>query len=334
MKKIYASVFLLAAFCTLQAQLTQSNQAPFVGNGYLVYQCDSLGINPGTGGAGSNWVFSMATHSSTAAYYMSVAASNPSYPSAQIVVGPTPTNTGYYSASASSLLYYGGNRAVGQAVFSLGYTSPAVYAFYPMSLNSSTTSSTAGTINVTAPISASGNFTGNCTATLDGTGTLSIAGNTFNNVYRIMINEVVSFTTSFANGNVSQVSYEYYDPVAKAPLLTISNATATIPFGNFTQTLVTRLSYTAGSTVGIDEIKQAADLRVFPNPAINELRVASHDGDQKDLRLFDLTGNLVRSVNGAGDIRVDVSGLNSGLYLYSISVGDKIQKSGKVSIVH
>src|SRR5688572_16313074 len=135
MKKIYLSLF--AAIFALNgfSQLTQANHAPAAGNMYEMYQVDSV-LVPGAGGAGMTWNYTNTTHSSVVHSYSAATASNPLYAAATVSVGATGNNTFFYNSSASGLWYYGGNVNVGtQVAATRMYTAPAVYASYPMSLN-------------------------------------------------------------------------------------------------------------------------------------------------------------------------------------------------------
>lgn len=77
-------------------------------------------------------------------------------------------------------------------------------------------------------------------------------------------------------------------------------------------------------------------LRVYPNPAVSEASVSfSAAGvNQVQVRLFDLSGReLVKNdVSGNGNFEtvLNVSGLNSGMYVYHISNGAEVLATGRL----
>ena len=206
MKKSLLSLSILLSLAA-SAQLTQANHAAKVGNSFGTYQCDSVAA--GASGAGATWNYST-LNIHTAAWatknYVSAASANASYPSAQVAVGSAVNNTFYYSSTSSDLKYYGGNLNANGVSGSLNYSSPAIFATYPMSMGTSTTSATAGTVFVTSPIPTSFAFTGNCSVLADGTGTLVLPAKTFTNVMRVVTSQTVTATV-----NVNSINYDYYD---------------------------------------------------------------------------------------------------------------------------
>lgn len=75
-------------------------------------------------------------------------------------------------------------------------------------------------------------------------------------------------------------------------------------------------------------------VKVYPNPAVNELFFDAPQTGQFTLELFGINGQLVQTSSLKGHASVDVSQLPEGLYFYAVtnSNGDKVQR-GKVSIV-
>jgi hypothetical protein len=324
-----------------KAQLTQSNHAPANGDVFTMYQCDS--VSPGAAGANTNWVFTINTHSSIQMSYTAATVNSPSYTLANIAVAATASNTAYYSSTASNLWYYGGNLVIGPVAANLNYSSPAIYASYPMSLNTTSTAPIAGTINVNQPLTANGTFTGTSSVLADATGTLSIAGMTFTNVTRVLISQDITFTTNIANGSLVERYYQFYANGIKAPIMTVETSTANLPFplGSPTQTIVQRVksapTQTTGSTVGITEAAgKTSAIQLFPNPASSQLTVLSADGAATSLEIFDVTGKRVAlaAFNGVW-AKADVSELQNGLYIYTVKgQGNQTLESGRISVIH
>lgn len=77
-------------------------------------------------------------------------------------------------------------------------------------------------------------------------------------------------------------------------------------------------------------------LRVYPNPAVSEAQVSfSAAGvNQVQVRLFDLSGRemVINEVSGNGNFEtvLNVSGLNSGMYVYHISNGAEVLATGRL----
>jgi hypothetical protein len=332
MKKIYA-LFISLTVLGAKAQLTEANHAPSAGNNYETYQCDSLGINPGPSGAGVMWTFTASTHSNIVTSYTSLAANNPQYPAAKIGVVSSTSNTSYYSSDVNAAWYYGGNISIPPVKATMNYTAPAIYGAYPMALNTTSSAVTGGSINLTSPLTTSGTFTGSSNVLVDGTGTLTIDNLVYTNIYRVVSTQTISFTVQLGNGSVVQKTYEYFQPGIKPSLYTIASATVVTSLGTSTQVIVTRFKPLPNNT-GIPELQAGEALSVYPNPAINEVHFLAMDKNLV-LSLFDITGKtvLVKEVTN-GHLKLDVSSLVKGLYIYSVASPDgAVVKSGKLTVI-
>lgn len=329
---------------TVNAQLTQSNNAPAAGDTYTMYQCDT--ISPGASGAGAMWNFaSITTHSSIIKNYGASAVTNANYPSANVAVGSSTNDIAYLASTANSLGYYGGNIAVGLITGSLTYTAPAVNASYPMSLNTTSSSAIGGTVFISS-LSMNGTFTGNSSVLVDGSGTITLPGTnvTFSNTLRVLTTQTMMVAVSIGNATVTQANYNYYAAGIKAPVFAISTSTAVVSSlaGNSTttQTFVTRNKDAASaptntSTVGFAENNLNASLfTVFPNPSNTYVNFVTNHPDANQVSVYDITGKLVEKQNlNEGKLKVDVSSYNKGLYLYTVSSDDnRILKSGKITV--
>ena len=94
------------------------------------------------------------------------------YPSAGVSI-QTGTSNAFYSSSAGSALYWGGNIKVGGQAITMAYTSAAPFALYPMTLGTTTSSNVVGT---NTSIAGAGTFTGTSSVTGAGTGTIMLPG--------------------------------------------------------------------------------------------------------------------------------------------------------------
>lgn len=339
MKKIYVLSLFIVLGIALNAQtLTEPNHSPASGEQFSNVQCDSTGVTPGSSGTGINWNFSsVMAHTAIVNNFTAMPTStvNP-YPVPGITVASSINNISYYTTSSSFFKYWGGNITAGPVSGNLIYSSPAISATYPMSLNSTTSSVTGGTINVSSPLSLNGTFIGNSGVIADATGTVVLPFGTFTNVIRVVSTQTIEFTTALANGTVTQMNYDYYSTTVKPSLFTISTSTLNVPaFGApSTQTIVTRL---IPSTVGVRENYQLiSDLSVYPNPAITQLNFNTENKTAKHVFIYDVSGKLIESkLFTDGKLTLNVSDYANGMYFFNVTGADnQLLKTGKVTILH
>jgi len=340
MKKIYFSFLSLLTVFTVNAQLTQANNAPAAGDMYEMYQCDS--VAPGSAGANAVWNFaSINTHSSIVRSFTAQAVTTTTYPAAGIAVASGGNDISYLASSSASLAYYGGYIGVGLVAGNLTYTAPAIQATYPMALNTTASAATNGTIYVSS-LGQSGSFLGNSSVLADAMGTISLPGGiTYTNTMRVRSSQVMTITATIATATVIQVNYNYYASGIKAPVFSISTSTAIVASllgtSATSQTFVTRNKNAVSTPVSIVENEaENASFSVFPNPSNTSVNFATNHPEAKLITVYDITGKQVekQSLND-GKVKVDVSSLNKGLYLYTISTGDnRTLKSGKITVSH
>ncbi len=329
MKKTLLSLSILFSVAA-SAQLTQANHAAMVGNSFGTNQCDS--VAPGASGAGTTWNYStlnIHTASWAAKNYVSAVSSNTLYPSAQVAVGSSANNTFYYASTASDLKYYGGNITANGVTATLSYSNPAIFATYPMSMGTSTTSTTSGMVYVTNPFPTSFSFSGNCSATIDGTGTLVLPAKTFTNVVRVMTSQTIT-----ASINVNSINYDYYDiSISRNPLLTIATSTVSSIAGTSTQTVVTVLSNY--DVVSVKEnTKSEIDLSVFPNPSSGVIHFATESTDAAKVIALDVTGKVIATeIVEMGKAKMNLTNLSSGVYIYQVvDKSNQVLKTGKFNV--
>jgi hypothetical protein len=338
MKHLFTSILFFAGLQIGTAQLTQANHAPANGDLYDTWQCDSTNISLGGSGAGVLWNYaSIATRSSIVNSYSGTTASNSVYPQANVFLSAGAAMNGYYKSSAANLEYYGGNVVVGNVAAGLTYTSPVISAIYPMNLNTTTTSVTGGSINITSPLPVTGTFTGTALVYVDASGTLNLPGAaTYSNVLRVITSQTIDFVTIVGAGTLLQVNYEYFGGGIKSPVFSISTSTAITTLGTFTQTLVTRYKAPANPPNAIPETEGAAYVyHAFPNPAKDFMLVSTNNTEASVVSVSDITGKEIGNfalVNGS--YKIDLSAFNNGIYLYTVkSVGGKHLRTGKILII-
>lgn len=320
MKQLYAAIFSVGMAGTLTAQLTQQNHAPAPGDTYTMISVDPAGINPGASGNNVTWNFSSVQLTNVAMDFTVASASNANYPNANVVSGYV-GNQSYLSSSSSSLAYYGGDIEVQTVKASLTYTSPAVWAVYPMNLNSNATATTGGNFNASQPFPVSGTFTGTSMVEADGMGTLILPLNTYSNVMRVRTTQTldVSAGGGTINGSIIQEIYEYYGNL-KSPLFSIMSATLNIGVPN-SQTIasINKEATVVGTpTTGIAQLSKE-QIIVYPNPAAHEVHLLGLP-ESGTVEFFDITGKSVKMQKVTSSrMTIDITDLSGGIYMYSVA---------------
>lgn len=315
MKKSLLFVPLLLSLTCNAQTLTQSTHAPAIGDAFGIYQCDSTNITPGSSGAGSVWNYSsLNIHTSTLINYATTTSTNTTYNPADVAVkAAVGNNASYYKSSSSDLKLYGAVRFFYNTVATFIYSSPAVVAVYPMSLNSSTTSIISGTVNAGFALP----FTGNCSVLADATGTLVLPGRTFTNIIRVVTSQTLNVGSGYAQGYLFNYDY-YYPGFLKSPIFSILSGTVNSSAVNTNQTVVYALKdYT---TVGVNEHQQQSiGLTMFPNPASTIIHFSTESPEAVKIIAYDVSGKVMATEPFVeGQATINLSQLSSGIYMYSV----------------
>jgi hypothetical protein len=333
MKKTLLSLSLLFTLAA-NAQLTQANHAPAVGNPiYATYQCDSTAIISGAIGANQTWNYPISGLNSLNTF-TTAASTDITFNPANVSVSSATNNSSYYLASSTDLKYYGGVFSINGNVFTVKYSSPAIFALYSMSLNTSTTSITSGSV---IALNQNGTFNGNCNVTADATGTLVLPAKTFTDVIRV--NTVQTLTASLLGGALTVTltynNYDYYETSAsKAAIFSISTSTlassAAVP--SFQKIVTVQKDY---DIVGIKENQRLdIQLSVFPNPASNLINFTTSSTEAFKIIAFDVAGKIVASeIIETGKVKMNTDNFASGVYIYQvIGKNNEILTSGKFNV--
>lgn len=333
MKKFYLFVIASFSLTSSHAQLTQSNHAPAPGDSYQMYEVSSANIAPGSAGSNATWDFSArATNSNVVNSYTTSAASSGSYPSANVVQGFSSSNMTYYNSTANELWYYGGPLEIQSLKATTNYSAPAIYGKYPMSLNTTSTVVTGGSISATAPIPASGTFTGTSMVELDGTGNLVLSTGTFSNVMRVHTTQMLDFVAGggFITGTLSTSMYEYYGQL-KSPLFTIAYLTATVQGNQYGDTLVFRNSNAV--PVGIVEVEEGP-LTLYPQPAYSQLQIKNLPVHARSVEVYDLSGRQIATYPARSrNVEVNVEDYPGGVFTYNIKSGTgELLQTGRFTV--
>jgi hypothetical protein len=351
MKKTLLSLSILFSLGA-SAQLTQANHAPTVGFNYDLFQCDTAGVTSGATGAAATWNYtSLNTTTVAVANYSTIASSNAAYSSADVSVTASTSDVAYFKSSGTDLKYYGGDLNFGLVSGTINYSNPAIYAKYPMALNTTTTSTPSGSVTV---FGSTGPIGGTVTVIADGAGTLNLdapgaaAGTTlksFTDVIRVKTienllgNVTITFPFTIAvTFTVTRENYDFYSPSAsKAPILSIANFTANLnsvsgPTVNTVKNVTVQRDY---NIVGINEVqKSSIELTVYPNPAATVVNFATTSPEATKVIAFDVTGKLVATeLLEMGKAKMNLINLSSGMYIYHVvDKNNLVLKSDKFNV--
>lgn len=78
----------------------------------------------------------------------------------------------------------------------------------------------------------------------------------------------------------------------------------------------------SGNEVLSIENNELQELSIYPNPASDKVNIVSNDPID-NIEVYDILGKQVKTLRGINEI--DVSNLNSGIYLFKIWIGNKVQ---------
>ncbi len=319
----------LAFTINANAQLTQANSAPANGDTYNMAVTSPSVLSPGASGAGTVWNYNNITLNA-AIPHTALTNTNTSYNPSNVVLNYG-TESSYYEATASFLKYYGGNIQLGAFGGTITYTSGAVEAIYPMSLNSTSSNAISGTLSV---LSNTGTFQGNANTLADATGTLILPGKTYTNVIRVKTLQIFTITAALS-GPVTQENYKYYVPGKKNPVLIINTSTTNI--GSLSTQTTALVDFNYLTTTGIEaNTANLVDLLVYPNPANTNITLSTASDKATSVDVTDLTGRKINTytfTNGTCNFKTCC--MAPGVYFYNIKAesGEKLS-TGKFVVAH
>lgn len=336
-KNLLLSSIIIGGAMNAQITLTQANHAPANADTYTMTTSGTTTVSPGASGTGAMWNLSTINIGTTPVAYNASTYSSASFSPANIMLSYG-AESSYYLSSPSDLKYFGGNLTLSGIPVTLTYTTPAIYAVYPMSMSTTSSSAIGGSISG----GSSGTFTGSSTAIANGTGTLMLPGKTYTNVLRVLATQTINFAIpSFfiSNGVLNQDTYNYYIPGRKSPILTIVTSTVVAPpvASAPTSQTITTVASDYLLTVGISENNQTiTDLQVFPNPSNNFINLTTQNNTASSVIVYDLTGKKLEShtfENGNAGFKTCC--LAPGIYIYSVKDNNnQTLTTGKFSVVH
>jgi len=325
MKKALLSAILLMSFPVLFAQpnLTAPFMNPLVGETFIGYECDARGVTMGAAGAGVTWNYaflSVLGYDTTGYFTCAATPYCDSYSTSNIVA----LNSGEYDyeiESSSSLSLIGGNT--GSVYFYL--TDPLDEMFYPATYHSTHKDTGVG-YGILAGIG--GDYETDIDSfNADAYGTLILPSGTYPNTLRIHVISVSKDSEVFfgvPTVTVAQTeAYLWYDSSFHNQLLEIDYDTA-----GSTSLYVSGVEYyTSHLPLSVSKtVSDAVFLKVFPNPATNDMNISLDLADNKDafISISDMLGRVVGSFPsgklniGANNLTFPVQDLPNGMYIVQL----------------
>nr|WP_294858945.1 T9SS type A sorting domain-containing protein [uncultured Fluviicola sp.] len=313
MKKIYIFAALLISGNTLFAQsLSRTDIGYTAGENFSMYPSTTQ-TNPGTTGTGVTWDLSALTAGTPVAVTPSVN-SGGTFPSANLKLTQSNGGVIYYNAT-SSVLDAVGIDANG-TIFT--YSNPATYLQFPVTTSQNYTDQFACTFTVSGY-----NFTrtGSTQTEFSGYGTLITPNGTYTNVVRLKSTQTITDVYSLGTINSTIISFNWYKAGVHHE---VANVSATTSNGN---TTYSNYYTTVPANLGLEE-NELVNLSVFPNPSTDVLHLNS-DELISQVEFYTVSGELSlnHSMNESKTAEVNISSLNSGMYLVKV-----YGKDGSISV--
>jgi hypothetical protein len=129
---------------------------------------------------------------------------------------------------------------------------------------------------------------------------------------------------------VSGTAADPYATMIVVPAWELPGTTVVDVFG---EDLVSQQTYNINFSVavGVDEPVLTDNVKLFPNPAQNRIYLTG--AEQCDVRIFNITGQQVLTINEMTSNSIDVSSLQKGIYTVQIVMNDKSVVNRKVTIL-
>jgi len=130
-----------------------------------------------------------------------------------------------------------------------------------------------------------------------------------------------------------------YDPTPAAASTDIEQFVILFDPGNFSSDTYYFDNFTASNLVGLNEFEPFAELRTYPNPTSEDVNFSYNLENTSDVQLAiqDVTGKVVELENypqqsaGSQLLNIDVTKLNPGIYLYSLT-SNSHRSTGKIVV--
>lgn len=193
---------------------------------------------------------------------------------------------------------------------------------YPASQGTSFSDDYEGTISNPSLIPVPADLIGTAHISVDGEGTLQLPlGVSVSNVLRLKSIDTAEFNVMLLGDfEVVREQFEYYDlssqnlPIFIHTTMHIFQAGATDPM--LSSSLVLS-KYATENFVGIDE-KSTVDVKVYPNPAVNEITIEGLSLEKAKISFINQAGKTVKTISEQVGSTINVNDLSNGIYIVII----------------
>lgn len=341
MKKPLLFTFLLAATVS-NAQMTSANE-PNIGESETLFVVDSFATNyANVTGSGVTWDYS--TINGYNGVTQDVELLDPAndqyasdFPGATKLLSVGTINS-FFSSTANertSQGFYYTEASLGDILVTYE-TDPAILCTYPFAFGgASVTDAYAGTLDMTFngfPVNEP--ITGTTNSMIDGEGTiLFTGGNSATGVIRYHSVDSAETTLPFVGDvDIIKNQYEYYDYASSNLPIFIHITITLLPDGGgptITETSLVLSKYD-GLVASVDELNKF-DFTVAPNPATDVVTISGEFDANATAQLTDASGRVIETMTISNGHTIDVSSLNSGMYM--LTINNAGQKSTKTVVV-
>jgi hypothetical protein len=334
MKKPLLFTFLLAATVS-QAQMTAANE-PAIGESETLFVVDSFATNyANVTGTGVTWDYStIAGYNGTTQDVEVLDPATDTYaadfPGATKLLSVGTINS-FFSSTASertSQGFYYTEATLGDVLVTYE-TDPATLCTYPFAYGGATVNDAyAGSLDMNFngfPVNET--ITGTTNAMIDGEGTLLFTGgNSATNVLRYHSVDSAQTTLPLLGAvDIIKNQYEYFDYASSNLPIFIHITIQLLPSGGgapITETSLVLSKYDGLNNVSVNDM-EAYDFTVAPNPASEFVQVYGDFKAGATAQLTETSGRVIDSFDISNGDKIDVSQLNSGIYLLTINNAGK-----------
>ncbi|MBS1549214.1 MAG: T9SS type A sorting domain-containing protein [Bacteroidetes bacterium] len=303
----------LGTLAMAQTTITKAFNDPVAGNTINNQQVVGT-VNNTPSGAGVTYDNSTLTGGPTAAttYVTPSASEIVSYPGSTLK-STDGVNTTFFKQSATKLEITGMVTTQGTLNFN---ADNATAMSYPLAFGNTVNDNVKGTFTSTA---ASGLIKGTIAINADANGTLLLGGNTYTNILRVKITQNLNLYQSsdtfytFPIGSITGTTYQYYNGSSKFPLLSFVTGNISVPLLSINQSTTEAVAQSF-TFLGTKDIQFKEEVKVYPNPALDFIKIQDVEHIYNKVNIFSLDGKIVRSM----DIRnneIPVADLQTGTYL-------------------
>jgi hypothetical protein len=329
MKKLLPFAFILFTFEVIaQPTFTATDLNPVVGDVFNSIKADTTGINFGNAGPNQTWNFNLLLNTIIKTDSIISPSQAPGaylFPTATIVYknGTNTSNSYTFFRTDNSVQEILGdyNINAGQPSDSLVLSSPLMLSNYPMTYLSSYYDSSSAVLDSSGLFPILIKF--RQLQTGDAYGTLNINNQVFNDVLRVEKIDSLFFDFGFFQDLIIKRTYSWFQIGYKTPLISIDIQL------DQNSTTISNKTVTVNSDLPLSVLNAIKDnqVNVYPNPAINDLKIINGFKGATTYEIKDLSGKIIVSDQlNIISKTIDIKALSEGMYILELKSNDKVLK--------